>query len=554
MRRMEMKPTDVLTKKLKKFAAALAIACAGLLFFPTGSSMAATSYAKDAFRQELRQMIYDVDTSTHDISSYKLSASEVLSTFQGIKTDPVDKWMVAAYYSNLTVSYSYSGFYVKTVSLENVDDEVLRRYENLKKNVAKIKAGIEPEMKQLDKVIYLHDSIVDLVTYKFVAYQSYGAGGVFGDKLAVCSGYTKALNLLLEDQGFEVNYISSKPIDHAWTSIKLDGSWYHIDSTWDDTRSGKSGQAGHNFLLRNDAEFVTNDKNSHVSWVISGTNTNNPSTSTRFSKWYVHNIVGKMAFEDGYWYYVDTKTNSIMRNTAEGGQEKVMLNGTGLSTITLIDATDAGITYKISGVTKTMSYDSSEEKKPVDEKPPVVETPVVNPDDVTSATYYIMLEGSTSYISVGTGSIAAPDTSKDKDEVNKLIVSTPDISKYLGEDQVVEWNLITKSGAGKYFVKGNVKTVEPTVTDDDIDNSEEIETTVATYYIMMEGSTSYTNVGLGSIAVPETSKDKDEVENNIVTIPDLSKFLQKNQGVEWTAITKSGAGKFFVKGTVKTIQ
>lgn len=548
MRRMEMKPTNLLTQKLKRFVATVAIACAGLLFFPTGSSMAATSYAKDAFKQELRQMIYDVDTSTHDVSSYKLSASEVLSIFKDIKADPVDKWMVAAYYSNLTVSYSYSGSSVKAVSLENVDSEVLRRYENLKKNVAKIKAGIEPEMQNLDKIIYLHDEIVDLTTYKFVAYQSYGACGVLGDRLAVCAGYTKALNLFLADQGFEVNYIASKALNHGWTSVKLDGSWYHIDSTWDDTRSGKSGQAGHNFLLRNDAEFVTDDKNSHVSWVISGTNTNNPSTSTRFSKWYVHDVVGKMAFEDGYWYYVDTKTNSIMRNTAEGGQAKVMLNGTGLSTITLVDATETGITYKISGVTKTMSYNPSEEK------PPVVETPVNNPENVTPVAYYLMLEGSTSYISVGSGSIAMPNTSKDKAEVNRLIVSTPDISKYLGENQVVEWNLITKSGAGKYFVKGNVKTVEPPVADDDIDNSEEIETTAATYYIMLEGSTSYTNVGLGSISVPETTKDKAEVERNIVTIPDLSKYLQKNQIVEWTAITKSGAGKFFVKGTVKTIQ
>lgn len=543
MRRMEMKTTNLLTQKLKRFVATVAIACAGLLFFPTGSSMAATSYAKDAFKQELRQMIYDVDTSTHDVSSYKLSASEVLSIFKEIKADPVDKWMVAAYYSNLTVSYSYSGSSVKAVSLENVDSEVLRRYENLKKNVAKIKAGIEPEMKQLDKIIYLHDSIVDLVTYKFVAYQSYGACGVFGDKLAVCSGYTKALNLLLEDQGFEVNYISSKPIDHAWTSVKLDGSWYHMDSTWDDTRSGKSGQAGHNFMLRNDAEFVTNDKNSHVSWVISGTNTNNPSTSTRFSKWYVHDIVGKMAFEDGYWYYVDTKTNSIMRNTAEGGQAKVMLNGTGLSTITLVDATETGITYKISGVTKTMSYNPSEEK------PPVVETPVVvNPEDVAVANFYIMYEGATTYTSVGQGTIASATASKNADYVKQQIVATPDLSKYLNDNQTVDWTIISKSSSGKLSVKGNVRTVEVPEVDDDTESVEEVVTYNA-YFNLTKNGVAY-NVGIGKIEDNTASKSSSVIEERIVELPDVLSVVKSNDYIVWNKISISSSGKITVYGTV----
>lgn len=543
MRRMEMKPTNLLTQKLKRFVATVAIACAGLLFFPTGSSMAATSYAKDAFKQELRQMIYDVDTSTHDVSSYKLSASEVLSIFKDIKADPVDKWMVAAYYSNLTVSYSYSGSSVKAVSLENVDSEVLRRYENLKKNVAKIKAGIEPEMQNLDKIIYLHDEIVDLTTYKFVAYQSYGACGVLGDRLAVCAGYTKALNLFLADQGFEVNYIASKALNHGWTSVKLDGSWYHIDSTWDDTRSGKSGQAGHDFLLRNDAEFVTDDKNSHVSWVISGTNTNNPSTSTRFSKWYVHDVVGKMAFEDGYWYYVDTKTNSIMRNTAEGGQAKVMLNGTGLSTITLVDATETGITYKISGVTKTMSYNPSEEK------PPVVETPVVvNPEDVAVANFYIMYEGATTYKSVGQGTIASATASKNADFVKQQIVTVPDLSKYLNDNQVVDWTIISKSSSGKLSVKGNVRTIEVPEADDYTESVEEVVTYNA-YFNLTKNGVAY-NVGIGKIEDNTASKSSSVIEERIVELPDVLSVVKSNDYIVWNKISISSSGKITVYGTV----
>lgn len=154
--------------------------------------------------------------------------------------------------------------------------------------------------------------------------------------------------------------MSSGAINHGWTFVYLDGEWYHVDSTWDDTRSGKSGVTGHQFLLRNDSEFVTNDKNSHVSWEVWDRPHDFKSTSTQFVNWYVNDIVGKMAFEDGYWYYVDTNTNSIMQNTAAGGNAKVILGGKGKSALTLIDATSSGITYKEGATTKTIGYNPNE--------------------------------------------------------------------------------------------------------------------------------------------------------------------------------------------------
>ncbi|MBR6308505.1 MAG: hypothetical protein IKR39_07825 [Lachnospiraceae bacterium] len=423
--------------------------------FPAKPVEAATATAKTQVRQELLQMINTVDQSSHNLYQYRITSSELATLFNELKSADDSKWMVAAYYSNLSYKFSTSGKYVKSFALTNVDSDVAARYKRLEANVSAIKAGIEPKMTDLDKIMYLHDSIVELASYKYVAYQSYGVGGVLGDKTGVCSGYTKALNLLLADQGINAIYMSSEAINHGWTAVYLDGQWYHIDSTWDDTRSSKSGLTSRKFLLRNDKEFVTNDKNSHVSWAPWNYSGTFASTSTKYTNWYVHDIVGKMAFEDGYWYYVDTKTNSIMQNTAEGGDAKVILNGSGKSTITLVDATSTGIAYKQDGTTKTVGYEGEKpEVKEATKSEPIVKeaaTAVVNEGKTVNVC--VLIDGK--YITVGQGVIREAKTSRDPAVVVDRIVSLPTMDKWVDSDHYVEWEAITKTASGsKWFLKG----------------------------------------------------------------------------------------------------
>lgn len=545
---------------LKRLLAASLIICLSLFMFPANPSEAASS-TKEAFKQEFRQMLYDVDTSTHDISKYRLSAYDLLDVYNELKADPTDKWMVAAYYSNLSYTYTTSRNVVKTFCLANVDSDVKGRYSRLMNNVKSIKAGIEPSMKDLDKIIYLHDAIDELVSYKFVAYQSYGAGGILGDKVGVCAGYTKAYNLLLEDQGIKANYIMGLTLDHGWTSVCLDGNWYHIDATWDDTTSPVSGQYYHNFLLRNDEEFAKAGKYTHGSWEIHPTKTNNPSTSTKYTNWYVHDIVGKMAFENGYWYYVDRNTNSIMENTAEGGKAKVILNGAGKGTITLIDATSEGITYKEAGTKKTVGYEGEapvvEAEAPVEEAPVRKAAPMPAPApaeeiDTTPAAFYIQLEGTTGYTNIGNGTIAKAVTSKDGKFIADNIVSTPEMSKWISSGKVIEYTAITKSGAGKYFVKGYVKDAPEAAVDTPAEQPAAkpvVEGTKATIYLTINGT--LTNVGTGKITGTGSSSKDADIAKRLVETPDLSKYLGTDGYIVWQKLTTYDNGKTpTVRGTV----
>ena len=58
---------------------------------------------------------------------------------------------------------------------------------------------------------------------------------------SVCSGYTGTTSFLLGIMGYEVVTIHGKSIrnvGHAWNYVKLDGEWYALDNTWNDTDNG----------------------------------------------------------------------------------------------------------------------------------------------------------------------------------------------------------------------------------------------------------------------------------------------------------------------------
>ncbi len=80
----------------------------------------------------------------------------------------------------------------------------------------------------------------------FMSYQSsendqtiYGA---LAERQAVCAGYARAYQYLMQRAGIPAWYIvgdsitpgSSYSVGHAWTLVCLDGNWYHTDLTWDD--------------------------------------------------------------------------------------------------------------------------------------------------------------------------------------------------------------------------------------------------------------------------------------------------------------------------------
>lgn len=62
----------------------------------------------------------------------------------------------------------------------------------------------------------------------------FNAYGALINGVAVCSGYSDAIEKLLTRCGVEVTVINSDKMNHAWNVVKIQGNYYELDSTWMD--------------------------------------------------------------------------------------------------------------------------------------------------------------------------------------------------------------------------------------------------------------------------------------------------------------------------------
>ena len=307
---------------------------------------AASSEQRENCKQEILEMLYSADTQRQTISQYRMTGEELDELCAEIRYGDGAE-IFGGYYPATKFSYTYSlfGGNVRTIQLTNVNEDALIRYEQMVPVIDSIIAGIEDDMSDLDKIIYLHDTVVDMTDYQVLDSKTiFTASGVFVDKKAVCAGYAKAFNVLLHRVGLETSYVSSDSLNHGWSYVKLDGQWYHVDPTWDDTRTPVAGKVSRTNLLRNDEEFSSN----HSTWEVKVYD--ETSESAKYEDWLVHDIVGKMVFENGLWYCLDTKTRELIAIDAVNNTKEILLDYSWLGSVTLVDVVEDRIVLNVNGV------------------------------------------------------------------------------------------------------------------------------------------------------------------------------------------------------------
>ena len=106
-----------------------------------------------------------------------------------------------------------------------------------------IYSGMPEGLNDYQKVVYLNDYLVDNVEYDLSLNQSFvhTAYGALVNGLAVCDGYSYALEYLLDGLGITnlvgAGYVAdgiSEPEGHMWSYVYLYGNWYGVDTTWND--------------------------------------------------------------------------------------------------------------------------------------------------------------------------------------------------------------------------------------------------------------------------------------------------------------------------------
>ena len=146
----------------------------------------------------------------------------------------------------------------------------------LEKAIEKALGSLLPGMDDLQKALVLHDWLTQHAAYDYVNYlantvpeASYLAYGPLVKGAGVCEGYAKAYQLLLSRCGIDAVMVSSAGMNHGWNLVKLGGSWYHVDVTWDDPTPDTLGKASHTYFLLSDSAIRSRGSGSddlHYGW------------------------------------------------------------------------------------------------------------------------------------------------------------------------------------------------------------------------------------------------------------------------------------------------
>ena len=125
----------------------------------------------------------------------------------------------------IEIKHTYSKSEIETIN--NKVDDIINQV-------------ITNNMAVREQIKAIHDYVINNTEYdtlkteniKDTTYKSNTAYGVLIENFGICSGYSDAMKIFLDKLNI-INYKVSND-QHIWNLVYLDGSWYHLDLTWDD--------------------------------------------------------------------------------------------------------------------------------------------------------------------------------------------------------------------------------------------------------------------------------------------------------------------------------
>ena len=142
----------------------------------------------------------------------------------------------------------------------NLADDIGFINQYVQANVKKIVAeNITPDMNDMQKVRTLHDWVCSHTSYSPAGQESHNDAAILMNDTTVCEGYSRLCNLLYHEAGLETYYVTG--VNHAWNIVNIDGHYFHVDSTWDDS----SDEINYKWFCKSDSEMKEAGGN-HASW------------------------------------------------------------------------------------------------------------------------------------------------------------------------------------------------------------------------------------------------------------------------------------------------
>lgn len=228
---------------------------------------------------------------------------------------------------DITCYYNMSNIYTR-ITIENPMsiEETSRYFLSIDQKVSEILQQVSDDMSAEQKALSIHDYFIYEYEYDYdnllngtLPDDSYRSGGLFLNETGVCQAYAYGYRYIMNRLGIECYVTSSDSMNHAWNIINIDGSYYHVDCTWDDPVYDRLGLVSHhNFLLSDTAIQQGDDNSAHTGWDL----TNLICDNTMYDNAYWTDIDSKIiSCGDNVYYIADNAVYT--RNLSDGTISKL---------------------------------------------------------------------------------------------------------------------------------------------------------------------------------------------------------------------------------------
>lgn len=189
----------------------------------------------------------------------RLSMRELSEIFFRLRLD--NPWIF--YVTSFSCRYAEGAESMQLTPVYMFEKKKIKEHQKaLQGRVARLVRPAQAMRTDLEKELYIHEFICNHVTYdKLKKSYSHEIIGSLQQGIGVCEGIAKTVKLLCDEMGIPciIAICDADPdhgvkYRHAWNVIKIQGQWYHLDATFDNSL-GRYGQKRFDYFNLDDKKI-----------------------------------------------------------------------------------------------------------------------------------------------------------------------------------------------------------------------------------------------------------------------------------------------------------
>lgn len=237
-----------------------------------------------------------------DVGKYNLTSNDCSDYFEQIMLDSPELFYVGVTFSYVTENGKITS--VRPQYQYNDIDEIILQVEYYNKELDKIVALAENDWSDFEKALFAHDYIVNNFEYDD-SYTYRDVYNFFKKGTGVCESYTKLFTGIMKELGVYSTSVVAPQSDkmreaHTWNIVRIDGEFYHLDTTWDDAMPNGEVISHSNFLLSDKGI----EKTEHYGYTLNNGDVSPKCNSTKYESSFVNAVTSTFEYANGKWYFV----------------------------------------------------------------------------------------------------------------------------------------------------------------------------------------------------------------------------------------------------------